>query len=96
MSGHRMPRLPVTPLMEQAARRVRICNEQVIGGPTDRPSLVRIADYLGTSSETLHRCLRDGVTYRLGDRFATALGLHPAELWGDLWWAGTALDPARN
>jgi len=40
------------------------------------------------------RLLRAPLSWFVADRFAVALGRHPAELWGDDWWA--VADTARE
>lgn len=44
-------------------------------------SIERVAVELGTTGRTLHRCAKDGLSPALADQCATALGLHPANIW---------------
>lgn len=37
-----------------------------------------------------HRRLRDGLTAYEADKWACAVGLHPSEVWGELWWTDEA------
>jgi hypothetical protein len=55
-----------------------------------------IADRTGVSRHTVLRW-RHGTTAlypATADRIAVRLGLHPANLWGDAWWTGAAVDVA--
>lgn len=38
---------------------------------------------------TVARADRNGLSDRQADRWAIALGFHPAEVWGDAWWPDT-------
>jgi len=67
--------------------------------PTRRPpaaavsrSVERLAEHLGTTSRTLHRCAATGLSPMLADRCATRLGMHPANIWPD--WYAVAEDHA--
>jgi hypothetical protein len=41
---------------------------------------------LGASSVTIKQARAGGLTLRTADRWATRLGLHPMEIWGDEYW----------
>jgi hypothetical protein len=45
----------------------------------------RVADALGVHPAMGHRMAREGLTVWMADRVAVAFGLHPIEIWGDLW-----------
>lgn len=36
------------------------------------------------------------VTLYTADRMACAIGMHPAEIWGDAWWDHAEVEPARG
>lgn len=42
---------------------------------------------LGLTKRSIHRLVNLGLSEVKADRFAVAAGLHPAEVWGDLWWS---------
>jgi hypothetical protein len=50
---------------------------------TGEDSLRTVARRLGVDPSLLCRPL----SVNQADRYATKLGLHPAEVWGDTWWA---------
>lgn len=79
-------RFPIGPLMAVVAGR---------GGP--RVSLADVAWSVGVSDRTVRRWKRGGLSRWSADRAATALALHPAEVWDGWWECGdhpTGLDVA--
>lgn len=74
--GEMQPHVSAAPLLKEIRRRGGIA--QVLRGREDRGSLDR----------ALHRGRADGYfTLATADRIATdVLGIHPAELWGSVWW----------
>ena len=75
-NGHGLqPKLP----MQVLTNRLRAVDPQF--------NHTRIADVLEIGRGAVHRFLRDGVPERRADEFACRLGMHPAEVWGDDWWA---------
>lgn len=50
----------------------------------------QIAEGAGFTKRSAVRWATAGLTDIVADRVATSLGLHPAEVWGDAWLAGTA------
>lgn len=55
-------------------------------------SIDRLAEDLGTTDRTLHRCASTGLSPMLADKCATRLGLHPANIWPE--WYAVAEDHA--
>jgi hypothetical protein len=51
--------------------------------------LTQAAEVVGVDDAQLHRWRRTGVRLDLADLAAIRLGVHPAAIWGDHWWAGT-------
>jgi len=49
--------------------------------------ILRLARTMHVDSAQLHRARREGLSWVHADRWAVALGFHPAEVWGDAWWA---------
>lgn len=49
-----------------------------------------LAEELHMDRHRVTRWLRDGVPVDVADRVAVALGLHPAEVWGNEWWEASA------
>lgn len=66
-----LPRLALEPLRAECARRDTTINA--------------LSRDVGMSSRNVYR--RDGISWLQADRFACALGLHPASIWGEDWWA---------
>jgi hypothetical protein len=52
-------------------------------------SVIQTAKVVGVDNSQLHRWRRTGVRLDLADRLAIRLGVHPAVIWGEHWWAGT-------
>jgi lambda repressor-like predicted transcriptional regulator len=47
-----------------------------------------LAELAGTSTRQLERWKAAGrIRAVMADRVAVAIGMHPAEIWGDQWWA---------
>ncbi|MGI8753895.1 MAG: hypothetical protein ACR2MN_16595, partial [Acidimicrobiales bacterium] len=69
--GRFMTRFPVEPLFALAP-----------GDP-----ILRLSRTTGVDNGQLHRAIRDGLTWSSADRWAVALGFHPAEVWGQAWWS---------
>lgn len=46
-----------------------------------------LAELIGVDVVAVQTYLYRPISWSLADRIACALGLHPAELWGDDWWA---------
>lgn len=53
------------------------------GAPWRKSALARA---IGVSPRTIHRWTRGGIPEFAADRAAIALGYHPCEVWGELWW----------
>lgn len=51
------------------------------------PSLRHAARIIGCSRSTIQRWSVDGMTVAAADRVAIGLGVHPVELWPELWGA---------
>lgn len=77
--------LPAAPLIDYISRGLQkpespkaLAAEQILGHPTDR----RIGQRIGVSRSCVSRWRRRG-TLRLevAERYADALGVHPAEIW---------------
>ncbi|MGI8753588.1 MAG: helix-turn-helix domain-containing protein [Acidimicrobiales bacterium] len=49
--------------------------------------ILRLARTMHVNAGQLHRARRDGLTWVHADRWAVALGFHPAEVWGQAWWS---------
>lgn len=82
MSPSRPPlRLPVQPLIDAA-----LCRRPLDYSEVD-------AQLGQERGYTLTLARRGDLPAYVADRHAIALGLHPADIWGDAWWAGTVLDP---
>ena len=75
---------PLAPLAEICARRWRPTRADNAVTTSD---VGKIASVLGLDLSTVHRWRRRGsLTAVVADHAANALGLHPAEVWGDAWW----------
>lgn len=48
--------------------------------------LAALAQRLGVSHRYLRALRSRGMTWKQADRFAIALGFHPAEIWPAIWW----------
>ncbi|MDQ6782724.1 MAG: hypothetical protein M3063_04640 [Actinomycetota bacterium] len=68
-----MARFPIEPLSAMCP------------GPGD--PIMLLSRRLGISGGNIHRACRAGLTWSLADRWAVALGFHPAEVWGQAWWS---------
>lgn len=68
-------RLPVGPLLELVRHRY---------GPGSRRE---VAGRLGVDRATVDRAKRTGLSELQADRWACAVGEHPAFVWGDDWWS---------
>lgn len=44
------------------------------------------ADLLGIGHTEMRHMLERGLTEKQADRYATRAGMHPATVWGRLWW----------
>jgi hypothetical protein len=68
-------RLPVEPLLalHPEASLIAAQRDIALGG--------------GIYETNIHKALREGLTWMQADRWAVALGHHPAEVWGRAWWA---------
>lgn len=74
MKAHR--RLPWAPLYDHVAGRYPY-----------PPDLHDLAHACGVTTRTVRRWRReDFIPEPAADRAATHLGLHPAHIWGDIWW----------
>ena len=51
--------------------------------------VIQAAKILGIDNSQVYRWRRRGVRLDIADRLAIRLGVHPAAIWGDHWWAGT-------
>lgn len=89
------PRLPLEPLeaaVGPMTLRHRSAHEprrhDAGSAEVDHPGGVhpRIAELAGVSRRTVVRWRHIGIPLELADRAACALGLHPANVWGDQWW----------
>lgn len=76
-------RLPVGPLVGAVENRFGPIAARL--GAAGSAGLVPV---LGArSARNYYRCVAAGaVTWSMADRFAGALGRHPAEIWGDAWY----------
>jgi hypothetical protein len=75
--------LPLDPLRKLAELKADLHAEDGRGGFTER----LFAEMLGTTAMSLNRWSKTGmVPWASADECAVALGLHPALVWGDLWW----------
>lgn len=52
-------------------------------------SMTDAADRLGITRDRLRQHRDNGVAVELADRYAVAIGLHPAHVWGAAWWTAT-------
>lgn len=73
-----MPR-PLLPLLDPAPLR----RARDLQGRTNN----EWAEKAGCSFSELQQRIYEPMSWAAADRFATALGLHPAEVWGDDWWS---------
>lgn len=46
-----------------------------------------LMNMLGISARSLRRFRNSGITRTQADRYAVRAGIHPANVWGSLWWA---------
>lgn len=58
-------------------------------------SVAALALRIGVDRRLVYRAMHRGVSVWKADRWACALGLHPCEVWGDLWW-GAAVESPRS
>ena len=57
------------------------------------------ADTLGVDRSTVENWVkgkRVWISEDRADRYAVALGMHPASIWGDAWWAIPTLDEMKS
>lgn len=80
MSQYGRPRLPFAPLM----------------AASQADSLKHLARLLGIDAAAVGRCQHKGLTWSCADAWSVRLGFHPADLWGDDWWAVGAGDVCPN
>ena len=66
-----MARFPIEPLFAMA-----------LGDP-----ILRLSRTMGVDNGQMRRACREGLTWLSADRWAVALGFHPAEVWGQAWWS---------
>lgn len=57
-----------------------------------RPAAAPVPRTIGMNARILHRAVDEGLTWPIGDRWAAALGLCLAEVWGRAWWVGVEMD----
>jgi len=50
-------------------------------------SLNALAERIGQRPEQLRRQAQRELAWYVADAYACGLGMHPAEVWGDDWWA---------
>ena len=74
-------RLPIRPLLDWI--------DAQAGEPVP---LRQVADILGVHNKQVHRWTRLDLCLDHADRAAIRLGVHPTAIWGDQFWAGTAID----
>jgi hypothetical protein len=67
------------------------CLEAAAGCGASATSLSRL---LGIDTAQLHRWRRHGLTDDQADQLAVRAGFHPAEVWGEWWWAQVEAEPA--
>lgn len=60
----------------------------IAAGRFDSPAAFAVC--VGLSHDRLSRALATGLTVWTADRYAMALGFHPCEVWGDVWWQAGA------
>ncbi len=68
------PRLPFEPLERLYAA-------------THGRNACAMARRVGIDRQAVYRGRTDGLSEALADRWAVALGWHPAEVWGAAWWS---------
>lgn len=73
MPVYPLPKLDPAPLRAEARRR----------GITPEAW----ADLLRIDRNSVYKRIYEPMSWASADRFAIALGLHPALIWGDNWWA---------
>ncbi len=49
--------------------------------------ILRLARTMHVDAAQLHRARREGLSWVHADRWAVALGFHPATVWGQAWWS---------
>lgn len=82
-------RYPLEPLAKAMALHLGAHGQR--GDGVDHRGLVALADRLGISSRWARDLHARGLTERQADRFAVAIGHHPASVWPD-WWTNAVGD----
>ena len=89
-----MTRLPWEPLEQLVVARLDRPRHRN-GGQTDQGWADRdIATYLACTRRHIGRLRAHGLTPVVADRYATRIGYHPCEVWGDAWWDITEMEVA--
>lgn len=83
-----LPHLPLAPCEPQLLELAEAHNAQ---HPEQRGWFAAglpwaLKELTGCSRAHAHRVVREGMSWEFADRLAIALGLHPANLWGQAWW----------
>lgn len=84
---------PLEPLATAAGIRLGVIGGQQPGDPAE--GMTALAIRLETSTSTLKRARRDGLTLAQADTWAIRLGRMPQDIWGADWWADVA-DPGLH
>lgn len=83
-------RLPVAPLFAWADHHMRVRGLDVVlrgDGSCVRGPVGYLADLTTWSPDSVGRWKRTGhMSLNVADEVATQLGLHPNDVWGDIWW----------
>lgn len=88
------PHLPLEPLLARSGVASAVSFAELghawdLGaaeGTQEVPSpMTTLSELTGFSTRALHRWARSGVPLRSAEDACDALGLHPAEVWGDGW-----------
>jgi len=82
MAGKKPQRVPFAPLEALIASRWPDDSRQI--PPGRRCTDGHIAEHLGVWREVVARARRDQITWQTADNWAVAIGVHPAELWPEM------------
>ena len=93
-----MTRLPLAPLLARVASSIvatEYHRRPTWGAATFevvrfRGGLAELARRTGEHPRQVQRWKHRGIPLERADSMAIALGLHPAEVWGDEWWEAAA------
>lgn len=87
-------RVPIAPLVPHLRAWQRANQRQDRSGRVMAPA--PFPDDAGLNHRYWEALACGTVTLYTADRMACAIGMHPAEIWGDAWWDHAEVEPARG